>query len=426
MDLLTVAEEARIRRAAYIAVLRGELGAFETREAFAARIGRARVYLESLLDEDRFRTPGPAITHEIVQALPLEPEQRQDLLDQMLLAAQRRLKARRDATMSVAESSPDEVIAGMREAHWAASYSQEPAQVRAHYRELCDTGELFLRSKRIGHHPLVAAEASLVLHDVLSVLNRPGEALVQAMSAAEVMKRLDPGNYPRSRERLEHLRVNAHVAEAVSLTSLGLANRAEVRLLLAEATFQRSSSAAAFWAPHIARGRLAAHSKQNRFNLYEAVEFARQVKEICDRRGDRFDPQFSLLADVSLARAYIRYGTEPGLKKARLLLRDPIERLDEVPELGALRRAIALRTYARVCWELKARDEWELYLGRAWQVAIEAGLDHQLASMRREYGVALQSLDLPTSSSDSTNEVTVARCAEIGEHGPLDSVNKRC
>jgi hypothetical protein len=268
MELLSVEEEAELRRSAYIAVLRGELGAFESHERFASRIGRARIYLEQLLKDEGGRAPGPRIAHEIVEALPLDPERRRDLLDQMLLAGERRVMARR-LEVGAARTTPlDNQIETIRKMHWAASYAGDANIARIQYRGLLATGERFLNQPGNGRRPLIAVETCLVLHDVLSVLNRPAQGLMYAMTAGRVLRRLDPGEYRKERERVHHFRVNAPVAEASSLTSLGLAKQAEHRLLRSEAAMQESETAAAFWTPHIARSKLAALSERNRFMTY--------------------------------------------------------------------------------------------------------------------------------------------------------------
>jgi hypothetical protein len=394
MELLSLNDEARIRRAAYIAVLRGEVGRSQTHAGFAHRIAHPRVYLEQLLAQDGLRTPGPKTANEIVQALPLEHEQREDLLEQMLLAAERRLRRHRRARSAVEDGLHNDVLAHIRVLHWDATYSTDASAARARYLDLYAAGELALHHVELVRHPLSAAEVSLVMHDVLSVLNMPGRALVHAMAAGNVLHRLDPADYRRGRERFDHLLVNAPVAEASSLTSLGLARQAEECLMKSEALMRESATAAMFWAMHIARSRLAALSVRNRFSLYSAEELAAQVKAICERRGERLDEQFALQADVALARAYLRYDTPASRRKAHRQLRDPVERLEEVAALGPVKRVIALRTYAGACLAVGRNDESDHFLRRAWLLAELAGLRHQLAAMRRESGARLSALDL--------------------------------
>lgn len=389
MDAVPVSVEAQIRREAYISVLRGALADWPTHREFANHIGRTREYLESLLQVDGSRTPGPETARRIVQELRLPERQRESLLEHMLLAADRRLTARRAAIERFANSSPAETLATLRAAHWTATCSADPRQARENYAVLHDVATALVRHRHIHQQPLIAVEACLLLHEAQGVLNRPCDALFHAKLATTIMDLLDPADYRRNRDRFDHLRVNTIYAEAVTLTSLGLARQAEGRLVQADTHMTLSDTASAFWSPHLLRGRLAATSGASRFSLYQVEAYADEIRGIRERRGDPLDPVVNLLTDVSLARAYVRYGSRLSLKKAETLLRPKIERIDQVADLGSVRRVIALRTYARISWARGDEAAWEHYAGQAWSAAAVAGLAHQLHEMRREYGNAL-------------------------------------
>ncbi len=239
MDRLSVREEARIHRGVYVATLRAALAEWEHHADFAASIGRSRVFLSYLLREDGTQTPSPETAERIVKALPLPAEQRTDLFEHMVLAAERRLRARRKARQLVSEASLEDTVAQMRDAHWSAMYAVKASVALPLYQLLQDLAKNLLRSTGLRQHPLVFVETCLLLHDTESVLDRLGDALFHARLASAVMRTLDPADYRRGRERFEHLRVNVAYAEAVTLAALGLANQAERPLLDALAATQR-------------------------------------------------------------------------------------------------------------------------------------------------------------------------------------------
>ncbi len=383
MDLISVADEARIHRETYIFTLRAALSTLSTHGEFAGRIGRTREYLQSLLQLQGTRTPGPSTAKQIVDALPYPERQRDELLEHMLLAAERRLRDLRKSQKLLRDCSPSDALEILRAAHWTATYSNSTEDVRESYGLIRDVAATLLRQKRAHQQPLVIVEACLLLHDAQSTLY---PALYPARLASTIMENLDPGDYRKHRDRFDHFLVNTHYAEAVTLTTLGHHEQADDRLLHAGARMQASSTAKEFWEAHLLRGRLAALSASPRFRVHQAEDIADRIRTICDRRGDRLDPLVTLLAEVSLARAYVRYGSRLSLRKANKLLRPGIERINQIADLGALRLVIALRTYASVCWACAEFDAWRYYIFRAWDTAEKAGLEHQLNSICRELG----------------------------------------
>jgi hypothetical protein len=386
LDELSVAVEASLHRDVYIATLRSALNGWLRREDFADRIDCTRVYLQYLLSENGTRTPGPETAERIANMLPLPPAQRVDLLDHMLLAGESRLRAWRHERASLADASPAETLERMRAAHWTATYAEDPGEARPQYETLRDLTMAFLRDDGLRQHPLLFVETCLLLHDTQSVLDRPGDALFHARRANLVMRRLDAADYPRGRERFEHLRVNTAYAEAVTLTTLGLPRQAEASLQEAEAAVARNSPAATFWLPHILRHHVAALSMRSRFSQYELRETARRAHAACEARADPLDAQVSLLIDASLARGYLQCGTALAARKAANLLRPAVETIDRVPYLGPVHRTVVLSAYARACWTLNRRDEWDHYLHHALTTAAEAGLERETRKLRLEYG----------------------------------------
>jgi hypothetical protein len=385
MDRLSVREEARIHRGVYIATLRAALAEWEHHADLAASVGRSRVFLSYLLRDDGMQTPSPETADRIVKALPLPAEQRTDLFEHMVLAAERRLRARRKARQLVSEASLEDAVERMRDAHWAAMYAVEASVALPQYQLLHDLARDVLRSTGLRQHPLVFVETCLLLHDTESVLDRPGDALFHARLAGAIMRTLDPTDYQRGRERFEHLRVNVAYAEAVTLATLGLASLAERPLLAALEASQRSPTASTFWLPHLYRHQLVTVSGKPRFSQYQVRELAHLAKSACARRSDPLDPQVDLLIDESLASAYLRFGSERSVRAAARLLQPAVESIERVSYLGPLHRTILLKSYARACWAQHRTDEWRHYVHLALTTAIDAGLQHQVRVIQRQY-----------------------------------------
>lgn len=392
MHVLSVKQEARLHREVYVATLRSALKAWGRHRDFAVRIGRTREYLEYLLREDGIRVPGPETVKRIADCLPLPAQQREELQQHMLQSAERRVRARRAAHHVVAAISTTETLERMRAAHWAATYADEPEEVRAQYRLLYDLAKALVQQEGMRRLPLVLIETCLLLHDVESVLDRPGDALYHARLAGSVVRGLDPGNYRQSRDRFDHLALNVPYAEAVTLTTLGLQRQATDRLQYAQVNAGLRATAATFWLPHLYRHRLATLAGQARFSLYQAEEWAKLARTACERRDDPLDPQVSLLIDVSLARIYLRYGSRLALRKASRLLRPGVETLPQAPYLGPVHRLSVLTTFARICWREQRSDEWAHYTREALALATAAGLQHQVRKIWDEYGEALAPL----------------------------------
>lgn len=391
MDQLAIDDEARLRRRVYADVVRAVLRRYARHADVADRAGITREYLQALLQETGLRTASPDTADLIVRALPVPEEQRRDLKEHLLLASEKRLRARRAARREASETSPTELLERLRDAHWAATYAREPEQARAHYPLLRDLAEVFLGHIGLRRSPLVLVEGCLLMHDAQSVLDRPADALFHARFARAIMQRLVRSDFGRDRNRFDHFRVNAPYAEAVTLTTLGLGRAAQDPLLEAKAHADPAQPAGRFWLPHLHRHQVATLAVAPRFALRDARLFADRARSALDRRNDPLDPQVSLLVDESLARAYLRHGagqseSDLGARKAVALLRPTVDAIERTPYVGALHRVAILRTFAGALYATRDWDEWRHYVDRALDLADGAGLEHQAREMRQSRG----------------------------------------
>lgn len=396
MDLLPVLEEARLHRGVAIAMLRSALSGAVTHKAFAARMGRSREYLEYLLREDGNHTPGPETARLMAMHAPLPVGQQQELREHLMLSGKSRLRARRAARDLTAGGEPAGVLDTLRTAHWEALHAADPSRARLAYALLHELASALLERSGRHVHPLDLVETCLLLHDVESVLDRPGAALYHARFAGALLRRLDPGRGRRDQERLDHFAVNAPYAEVVTLTTLRLPRQAGEQLNRALAEADQHPSAKGFWLPHLYRHQLAITTGLPRFSQHQVNTVADQARQALEGRDDPINPRTNLLIDMSLARGYLRYepqsSSERVQRKAYDLLRPHVENLERIPYLGPLHRVVVLSTFARICWAGNRRDEWTDAVGRALSLATLAGLGHQERRLRETYGTALDSL----------------------------------
>ena len=78
--------EAQLHKEAYSAAVKSALRTPGAKQDFAERVGISTQYLSYLLNPDDPRTPGPEVARKIADALPLDPEQRADVFEHLLLA----------------------------------------------------------------------------------------------------------------------------------------------------------------------------------------------------------------------------------------------------------------------------------------------------------------------------------------------------
>ncbi len=224
-------------------------------------------------------------------------------------------------------------------------------------------------------------------NDIQCVLNRADDALWHAKVAHMLLQTLDPSSYRQAREQIDNLLVNAIRSEAVAYHNLKLIRKANDCCDEAERTlaFKRNSS---FWTPHLYRDKISALADKPRFSITDAVVLADQVQDVCE--GDTFSSEenelLTILAKHHLARAYLQHG---NLRKAEVILQSELERAMKLTYIGPLHRTLLLRTYARLSWRKGDLSGWKHFISNALELALSAGLSHQLIEMQKEYQDAL-------------------------------------
>ncbi|MBF6590343.1 MAG: hypothetical protein IVW57_07405 [Ktedonobacterales bacterium] len=391
-----LAQEEQAHREVYIALLRSTLTTRGSKGRLALAAGISPQYLSYLLntgteDSGTFRVPSPRVAEKIAAALPADPERRDAVRQHMYLASLRRLRgARMLATRAPgARAEEGEVRARVAEvgaAHHAATFTNDPLLARQTYHAVRDVCADLLRRLEPVRDALAFVDLCFLLHDAQCVLNCPADALYAAKRARSVLESLDADS--RSRERLACLRVQAIRAETVAYHNLGLFRQAHTRCLEAEA-FEAAQQEPDEHLIHVYRDKIDALLGLPRFAVSEVAGLADQVERICQRRANPLDPLWVVMTRRSEAHAYLRHG---NLTRASQVMEAQVARMETVPFIGPLHRAMLLKVSARILWAAGARDAWEDVARRALGLAVAGGLTHQISELRREFGSALTPL----------------------------------
>lgn len=89
---------------------------------------------------------------------------------------------------------------------------------------------------------------------------------------------------------------------------------------------------------------------------------------------------------ISLLRCLIQ---REKWKRAQRVYREEMERIPRLPYVGALHRALLLKSGAWLAWKLHDLTAWKTRVKEAYDLMADAGLNHQLRSLRRIYGQEL-------------------------------------
>ena len=394
MSFLQVVEEAQLHRETYIGVLDGLLRRQGSKRDLTERVGIAPRYLSYLLDPYGNRIPSRELAECIASSLPMPAEQSQKLLEHMILASEKRVRAQEFAQQGLPSHAVGDWAKAVREAYEQASFSRDPLQSRVKYRLVQEAGSLAIKSLIASRDPLAVVELCLMAHEAACVLNRPVDALWHAKRARFIMEGLDELELDPLRERVVDQVINSIRAEAVASTNLGLFKQAyacceRAKALLATRRFRHRGE---FWIPHLHRDMMKALAGKPRFAISEAVGLANQVESACDKDiySTSENELLVFLIHSSLARSYTQYGGKRNQKTAESVLRAELDRLGKMARVGSLHRAQLLRSYARLRWEQGDREGWRHFITSVLEIALSAGLEHQIHRLREEYGRAVE------------------------------------
>jgi len=383
MRYLALAQEAQLHREAYIVALNGLLQTPAAKQTFAQTVGITPQYLSNLLNPFD-RTPSPALATKIVKALPLDRAERDNLLEHLLLSNEQRLKAQRQLHRECSQVDLTMQMDMLHDAHNAANFVTDPQQANLHQQIVQVVGSLLLQEIQPTRHPLDYAQLCLWLHSVESNRNLHTNAIYHAKKARALLSHFSRTEFdPDQRERFDELTFTALRLEAVAHTNLDSV-RSAYDLCCSGEALPEVKYRPEVWLPHLYRDKINAYSKLSRFSIRAAETWAIHGKQLCERITHDQAPLWSFMLDRSLAQAYLRYG---NVKKAMNILEHLVGELEKLPVAGLLHRVSFLKTYAEALDKDGDRQTWKAVIGSALQLAESAGLTHQIAKIKAQYGI---------------------------------------
>lgn len=388
MSILSDAAEAQFHRETYVAILNQLLRAPGSKRELAQRAKISPVYLSYILKLDRdpyhrasiTRTPSLKVAQRIAQAIHASPETRESLLWHMTLANEKRIQADRAARVELLERPLAELVEEVEQIHVQATFASELELASRYYQLSRDMASNLLRQIRPESGPLAYIKLCLIVHDSQCVLNRSDDALWHAKLACAVIESLDPLQYRQERELLDALAINSVRSQAIAYYNMGHPREA-LRLCTRAETMNAMKQQGDLWKPHVLRDKIKSMAELPRFSIGEVENLADEAAASCERRSDLYAPLLSFLNSEALAQAYLQHG---NYKDAKRVLTREYERMDQIPQIGPLHRVLFMRTFAKLCRMMRDVQGWNYFIGKAYHLAIESGLLHQIDRIEDE------------------------------------------
>lgn len=280
------------------------------------------------------KTPSQDRAHQIARLLCTDADRRDVLLQHISLARHAsRPTAVTNAMISGAEAA--EAISTLGDLHQEALHAGEATQTANAYARIWENGHRLPAVIDPGIAPAAFAQALLFLHDTAQVLNRPDLALGFARNAIRALAARQ--SHLRNTDDLTRLRVNAALAEVVTLNTLGLRQDAALAAAHAE-TLPDYGLEPESWQRSFLEQKLTAAIGSARASIYQAEATADSALTITAGNPVLQTGIKRRMMDVYIARPSGR-----SQRKASHLEQD-LQNAARDDSLSPLRRAQILRT----------------------------------------------------------------------------------
>lgn len=392
MSLIQAVWLAEIHRETYIAILKSWLPHGERGE-FASKIGVTREYLSYICALDHpaegnyptKRLPSAQLARKIAESLPAPPEIKQSLLENIELAHVHAARVHYHTREFISQRRVAELLAEIEAAHHLATFGSELKDVRQAYRVVRDASAELLFRLSFDVYPVSYAQVCMFLHDAQCVLDRADDALRHAKLAFLILDNRDFDETGYTQEQIDNLEINAIRGEGVALHNLGLEREAYNHFVRATQTPAYRNSYP-FWRPIVGRDMVNSLVNIPRFGFRETQKLVQGSRRICEQKGDEFT---FFLVNESWLRCLIQ---REKWKRAQRVYREEIERIPRLPYIGSLHRALLLKSGAWLAWKLHDLTAWRSRVKEAYLLMENAGLNHQLRSLRQFYGQEIDSV----------------------------------
>ena len=346
-----------------------------TYRALAIRSGYDERYLRFIQRKQR-AVPPPETLERLIGALPDVTEREARRLREFA----RRASPRRSTppvsarlALNPAEVAAD--LARLLDANHAATHP-DAASVGTGFLDVQAAATRTLAGIRdLDADPATSAHLSILLCNVLNVVDDAGGALKAARIAQEVLTEHAARTGTPLRPRLAALQVESLRTEAMTLHNLGLDRWALGRYERAEAALAACSTDPQ--RTYIALDRISALVGMRRFRLGDVKALVDDVHRACDR-GLFSELETGLLvlqAGRGLVSAHVRH--EDLKPRTKRLLDDELDRIERTEFAGPIHRVQLYRTAAEFSAEQGDLSGRTHFLDLGLQAARSAGLVHQ-------------------------------------------------
>lgn len=322
------------------------------------------------------KTPSRSRARQMADELSTDSDRRDVLLHHVEFARPgRHLTGEPPTPMSADEVS--EVLRLIGDQHQVALHSPDESANRAAY------GQVWAQTRRLAESidplrmPVEYAQSLMFLHDAAQVANRPDLALGYARRAVSALSASRSG--VRQRDAVVRLRINALLAEAVSLNTLGL--RSDSMAVIGHAArLPGYHDEPESWLRSFLEQQLTALAADQRVSIYLAESIAEQAQSLVP--GDTV-----LRAGINrrLLDLYITHASPRSRRKAASLSAKLGERASREGEMTPLRRAQVLNTLTRYYRSIGDSSQARELFAMCLKVVANAQLDHQRKQLFRNY-----------------------------------------
>lgn len=325
---------------------------------------------DEIEDERRFdKTPSPQRAAQIADKVGVAGESRELLLEHIRGA--RRAAVSEPGTGRYDTTMADGVIETIGAVHAIALRHRDPVQTRQAYADVW-----LVAGHAINHIDPAQCTGQYVqvlmfLHDAASVLDRQDLALGFARTALIAIE----SNGRRRNATLNRFRINALLAECVSLNNLGLGQDAihVARYAQMQPDYRVDETV---WHRSFLEQQLSALIMTPRFSIYDMERIADDAQHLAS--GDAI---ISAGIASRLADGYLTRGTRRGVRNAGRLVAELLAATDTGSMISPLRRVRILRSLARYHALVGEMDEQQRCVAEAHAVALAANLSHQHRTM---------------------------------------------
>jgi hypothetical protein len=384
-----------LHRQMYVDLIRAYLRDYGTQKDLARALGTSEAYLSFLLEPLRrpemsrrpahwssaltapereiaeaikfLKTPSEARARQIADQLCTDMR-RHDLLLQHIGRARTSAFGARKASAKIPGDQVQAALAAIGNTHQIALFSSDAVANRDAYLEVWDRAARLAEVIDTVRNPAEYAQTLMYLHDAAQVFNRPDLALEHARKAVLAL----PG--PGARcvpEEVVRLRINALLAEAVSLNTLGLP--AEAMAVMDHAAcspgYQHEPE---FWLRSFLEQQLTAFKRSQRISIYRAEDIADRAISLVPEDGILHAGITRRLLDV-----YVSHATARSRRKAHQLAMQLWVSTPANADISPLRHAQALISLHRYFRSINDNETAKRCFMECMLITKQANLFHQ-------------------------------------------------